>query len=308
MKKEQVVWALILLVAGAYLVVRTTGGHMGRAYVKDRVETVMIEMGDRAGEEVQDSRVINTTSNDPDARLSWPRTIGLWAAALFTLCVFSFLYQDNPFYKFAEAVVVGVSAAYWMVVGFWSTIVPNLIGKLWPTLVRNWAMPGLKDPPEYLYFVPLVLGVLLLWRLMPKGGWISRWPMAFFIGAFAGLRMTAYLQSDFVAQIRNTIQDVLDRMPYGELEVGAIIKAMLIIVGVLSGLVYFFFSVEHKGIVGKTARLGIWFLMITFGAGFGYTVMGRIALFAIRVEFLFDDWLWLIDPQLRRVVASAAGA
>ena len=308
MKKEQVVWALILLVAGAYLVVRTTGGSMGRAYVKDRVETVMIEMGDRAGEEVQDSRVINTTPNDPDARLSWPRTIGLWAAALFTLCVFSFLYQDNPFYKFAEAVVVGVSAAYWMVVGFWSTIVPNLIGKLWPTLVRNWAMPGLKDPPEYLYFVPLVLGVLLLWRLMPKGGWISRWPMAFFIGAFAGLRMTAYLQSDFVAQIRNTIQDVLDRMPYGELEVGAIIKAMLIIVGVLSGLVYFFFSVEHKGIVGKTARLGIWFLMITFGAGFGYTVMGRIALFAIRVEFLFDDWLWLIDPQLRRVVASAAGA
>jgi hypothetical protein len=28
--------------------------------------------------------------------------------------------------------------------------------------------------------------------------------------------------------------------------------------------------------------------------------MGRIALLAIRLEFLLDDWLWLIDPAGRR--------
>ena len=60
-------------------------------------------------------------------------------------------------------------------------------------------------------------------------------------------------------------------------------------------------AVLHKGIVGKTAKVGIWVLMITFGAGFGYTVMGRIALLAIRLEFLFDDWLWLIDPTGQRL-------
>ncbi|MCK5331304.1 MAG: hypothetical protein KAK01_07850, partial [Candidatus Marinimicrobia bacterium] len=76
---------------------------------------------------------------------------------------------------------------------------------------------------------------------------------------------------------------------------------LILILGVLAGLVYFFFSVEHKGFVGKTAKVGIWVLMITFGAAFGYTVMGRIALLAIRLEFLFDDWLWLIDPTLRRL-------
>ena len=41
--------------------------------------------------------------------------------------------------------------------------------------------------------------------------------------------------------------------------------------------------------------------MITFGAGFGYTVMGRIALLAERLQFLFDDWLWLIDPIGKRI-------
>jgi hypothetical protein len=69
---------------------------------------------------------------------------------------------------------------------------------------------------------------------------------------------------------------------------------------VLSALVYFLFSVEHKGIVGRIAKVGTWVLMISFGAAFGYTVMGRIALLAIRFEFLFDDWLWVIDPLMRR--------
>jgi hypothetical protein len=71
---------------------------------------------------------------------------------------------------------------------------------------------------------------------------------------------------------------------------------------VLCCLTYFFFSFEHKGIVGKAARVGIWILMITFGASFGYTVMGRIALLAIRLEFLLDNWLWLIDPTRQRVL------
>ena len=78
-------------------------------------------------------------------------------------------------------------------------------------------------------------------------------------------------------------------------------KNFIIVIGVLSSIVYFFFSIEHKGYVGKTAKLGIWFLMITFGAAFGYTVMGRIALLAIRIEFLLNDWLWLIDPSNIRI-------
>ena len=37
-------------------------------------------------------------------------------------------------------------------------------------------------------------------------------------------------------------------------------------------------------------------------SGFGYTVMGRIALLAARLEFLFDDWLWIIDVSGSRVM------
>jgi len=59
-------------------------------------------------------------------------------------------------------------------------------------------------------------------------------------------------------------------------------------------LIYFFFSAEHKGALGGTAKLGIWFLMVAFGASFGYTVMARISLLIGRMQFLLGDWLRLI--------------
>ena len=90
---------------------------------------------------------------------------------------------------------------------------------------------------------------------------------------------------DFLSQVRNTLVSLAAIDPdTGLFSIWDSIKNLVIIIGVLSALVYFFFSIEHKGVVGKTARLGIWFLMITFGAAFGYTVMGRIALLARRIE------------------------
>lgn len=244
------------------------------------------------------------TAAQPDLyRFSLARTLGVWAAGLFTLAIFSFLYRDNPLYKIAEAVLVGVSAAYWMVVGFWDVIVPNLLGKLLPDPVRNWSMPGLEEDTNLWYLVPLVLGVMLLWRLSPKGNWIARWPLAFIIGTTAGLRLVAFIHGDFLAQINNGILPLY--VKHGDaFNLWDSLKNFFLVFGCLVCLVYFFFSVEHKGVVGKTARVGIWVLMITFGAGFGYTVMGRIALLAIRLEFLFDDFLWLIDPENKRAMLT----
>ena len=48
--------------------------------------------------------------------------------------------------------------------------------------------------------------------------------------------------------------------------------------GTVTGLLYFYFSKEHKGVFGKVTKVGIYFLMISFGASFGFAVMGRISL------------------------------
>ena len=63
--------------------------------------------------------------------------------------------------------------------------------------------------------------------------------------------------------------------------------------GVVTVLVYFFFSAEHKGVVGGVSKIGIWFLMISFGAAFGYTIMGRISILIGRVVYLLGEWIGL---------------
>ncbi len=58
---------------------------------------------------------------------------GAWVAVFLTLAIFSFLYKDNPFYKIAEHIFVGISAGYWTSMFFWTQIQPNLFGRLWPS-------------------------------------------------------------------------------------------------------------------------------------------------------------------------------
>ena len=311
MQRTTAMWAVVMGLAGLFLIYRASTGDMGKAYVKMQAQAV--------DEQHPEGRWQTQTPATPSdywaaeatepgqqrVRFSWWDTLGVWVAAFFTLAILSFMFADNPVYKLAESVVVGVSAAYWMVVGFWEVVVPNLLGKLMPGVIKAWAMPGLEAEPDLLYVVPLTLGVLLLWRLSPKGAWISRWPMAFIIGVFCGLRLVTFIHADFLSQIRNTIIP-LTVFPDQGFMFWDSVRNILLVLGVLVCLVYFFFSIEHKGAVGKTARAGTWVLMITFGAAFGYTVMGRIALLAIRLEFLFDDWLWLVDPNGKRVVEEAA--
>ena len=262
MKRETLIWTLLLGAAGLWVLYRVLTGAMPHPFTAE--------------------------------------SVGVWIGAFFTLCLFSFLYRDNPFYKFAEHAFVGISAAYWMVVGFWTTVVQNLIGKLAPDFTRAHFVPGMKAQAQtdWFYLIPLVLGILLLWRLAPRGGWIGRWPLAFILGTTAGLRLIAYLEVDFMLQIERSIQPFL---AYGggeggptDFNVAESIRNVVTILGTLCALTYFFFSVEQKGVVGKVSRVGIWILMITFGAGFGYTVMGRVALLVGRLQFLFRDWLHVI--------------
>lgn len=237
-----------------------------------------------------------------------------WIGAFLTLSIFSFLYRDNPFYKFAEHLFVGVSAAYWMAIGIWTTLVPNMLCRLWPGMINWFADADCLCPPashvsgydRWIYIVPLVLGILLLMRLSPKGGWISRWSLAFIVGITAGLNIVRYLQSDFILQIHATMFTLLpDWQGFGHFfsnlslaidsPLVKTFSAWVVFFGTFCGLVYFFFSKEHKGWFGRASRFGIWVLMVTFGAGFGYTVMARISLLVGRFRYLFGDWIHLVN-------------
>jgi hypothetical protein len=205
----------------------------------------------------------------------------VWLAAFLTLGIISFLYRDNPWYKLTEAIFVGISAGYWFVVLFWD----NFYGKFWV---------GKGEDP--FLWVGAILGFLMLVRLIPKVGWISRWPLSFIVGATSGLWMMNYFASNVMMQVQATIMPLFsERFGSGyDAEWTAVVGSLIIVIGTFSGLVYFFFSKEHRGAFGATAKVGVFFLMITFGASFGYTVMSRMSLLIGRIDFLLGDWLGMI--------------
>jgi hypothetical protein len=221
--------------------------------------------------------------------------LGIWVGALLSLCIFSFLYKDNPFYKFAEHLFVGVSAGYFIALRFWTVIVPNL----WEPLLKAMAGQGVDAARHGMFaaeqgdyrawlVLPGLLGLLLFTRFVGRLSWMSRWSLALIIGVYAGLKTTGFAQGDFVAQVQASLQPLWVR---GHLWDG--VNAIIFTVGLITSLLYFYYSREHKGTLGVVSRLGILFLMVSFGAGYGYTVMSRVSLLIGRFQYLLDDWMGL---------------
>ncbi len=258
---------------------------------------------------------------------------GYWVGIFLTFCILSFLYKDNPFYKLAEHLFIGVSIGYIIIEQYFSTLHPFLVEKL--------------ADGVWLAIVPLLLCLMMFTKAVSKRlSWVSRYPLAFFVALYAGFAIKT-VQADLGAQMKLSMQDLdaekvnintapedqlgqlpgvtppvakkiverraqvpfhkvddigqLDLTPAqraqldgergsfigldakaaaadGEKDLFRIFSQVLLLLGLLSSLVYFYFSIEQKGPVGKVARFGVWILMIGFGASFGYTVQGRLSL------------------------------
>jgi len=199
---------------------------------------------------------------------------GTWLAAFLTLAAFSFLYKDNPFFRFAESLFAGVSLGYYVGIVLNQTLVPNLFEPLAQNFGTNWDL-----------LVPGLLGLMLYMRSAPRIGWISRYALAIYVAYYIGVDFTRRIHGEVLPQIARTIR------PLNSLEATTLVS-LVFIVGVYSVLVYFFFSKEQNAVTRPIARLGTWFLMISFGAAFGFTVMGRVALLIGRLNFLILDWIY----------------
>ena len=121
----------------------------------------------------------------------------------------------------------------------------------------------------------------MILRLVPSLSWLARFSIAYIVGMISGLKLYSFLNSNILMQVKDLGINT-------EASSWIIFNQLLIIIGVVAGLIYFFFSMEHKGFIGKVSKIGIFYLMIKFGASFGFAVMGRISLLIGRFEELIQ--------------------
>ena len=201
---------------------------------------------------------------------TWGQLAWQGAAAILTLSVFSFLFGDNPFYKFAERLWVGVATGYWTML-------------LYHQGLRDKVIIPIFTQHKWYYLFPVFLGILMWFRLSPKRAFISRYALGFYVGISTGIYIPLAFKAGVFQQVEGTIRPAAAIGGFG-----AGLNFTLALVGVICALIYFFFSKPHTGALGVASKVGIYTLMIGFGAGFALTVMGRVALLVQRVLFMKD--------------------
>ena len=198
--------------------------------------------------------------------------IGIWVGAFYTIGFFTLAIGINPWLRFVESTWVGCVVAYAMLVGIRSTLMlgvePLKIGAVWTV-------------------IPMLIGVLLFSRFVPRYRHFSRWGVALMIGVGMGLGLRGAVDSMLLKQIEATFispiaQDAMTSF-----------NNILIIIMLLTTLSFFVFSFEFKGSSNIILRIGRLSMMAAFGAGFGNTVTFRTNLFIERMMFLLQDWLRL---------------
>jgi hypothetical protein len=198
---------------------------------------------------------------------------GVWIAVGLSLFIYTFLYKDNPFFKLAEHIFVGVSVGYLLTITHYEVMVKKLY------------TPMVHQGNAWLV-IPTVLGFLMLAHLIPRMTWLSRITFAFVLGMSSGVAIPRIISSFILQQVQGTVKPLVTVSESGWMFTLANLNSLLILIGVVSVLFYFFFSIEHTGAVRRVARVGIYFLMVSFGAAFGYTVMARMSLLIGRFDEL----------------------
>jgi hypothetical protein len=195
-------------------------------------------------------------------------SIGVWIAAFCTIFAYSYLVGDNPLFKFAEHLFIGISAAHAVVMGY-----QNIQEMAWKPLIAGKAV----------MLVPLVLGLLLNTRFVKDWSGLSRIPIAFLTGLAAALAIRGALDASFIRQILATMVPITN------------FSVFLTMAMVATTISYFFFTTGSQlAPVRVSAQVGRWVMMVAFGAAFGNTVMARMSLVIGRLQFLFRTWIHLI--------------
>lgn len=204
---------------------------------------------------------------------------------LFTLMVLSYLIGDNPLFRLAIHIFVGVSAGYAASVA-WQHV-------LWPKLFEPLMVGSMQQ--RLLLVVPAVLGLLLFGKLSPRSARLGNPSMAFLVGTAAAVAIGG-------AVFGTVIPQSLASINYFDPSSGSslferLFEGSIFLFGTISTMVYFQFSgratltgIQRSRFINGVAWVGKFFIAVTFGVLFaGAYAAAMTAL----IERMISLWAFL---------------
>jgi hypothetical protein len=211
---------------------------------------------------------------------------------LFTILIFSYLIGDNPLFRIAVYIFVGVSSGYIAAIAWWQVIVPRLLMPLVSAMLAG------SMVEQMIMLVPLLGTLFILMKISPRLAGVARITMAFLVGAGAAVIIAGALIGTLIPQVEATINffdrnaAVARNIDFFELAGnGAIILA-----GAVTSLIYFHFGARQKadgsmrrfGLIEIFAWVGRIFIGITLGAIFAGVFAAALTALIERISSLIN--------------------
>ncbi len=212
--------------------------------------------------------------------------IGLAVGFLLTILIFSYLMGDNPFFRLAIHVFIGVSAAYVAIITINNVLIPRLI------------MPLINGSQgeRLLSIILFIPSIFLFFKVTPLRR-AGNWSVAILVGIGAAAAIGGAITGTLFPQILGTINSV-DPSAYTVTTSrwDQVINGLIIVIGTISTLLYFHFgtqdipgqSDQRLPFIETISKIGKAFLVITFGALYAGVYLSALAALVERLSFLWD--------------------
>jgi len=211
---------------------------------------------------------------------------------LFTILILSYLIGDNPLFRVAVYLFVGIASGYVAAVIWWQVLRPRMIDPLASALLSG----SLTE--QVIALVPLLGFALILMKVSPRLAGIAGIVMAFLVGAGAAVVIAGAVIGTLIPQIEATINLFDPRLAAARniniME--ALGNGAIVLAGVVTTLVYFHFgarpqpdgSMRRFGLIEIIAWVGRIFIGITLGVIFAGVYAAALTALIERISSLIE--------------------
>ena len=210
--------------------------------------------------------------------------VGAAIGTVLTLLVFSYMLGDNPLYRLALHIFLGVLIGY----SFGVVVRDVLVARVLLALSQA----------DYLVFVPIILGILLLAKGVRRQAYVGNMATGLLIGVGTAVALSGALLGTLIPQVAATG----DAMAVGGADISQldgwvlIGQGALVVMGTVCTLMAFSFAArKRRGLAGLWSRLvalaggvGRLFLTSAFAVAFAGALTSALSLLAER-------WYRVID-------------
>ena len=210
---------------------------------------------------------------------------------ILTLMIFSYLIGDNPLFRIAVYLFIGVSSGYAATVVWHYVLVPKLFGPL-------------RDPAQWrVLLIPLLLSFSLFAKLSPRISWIGNFAMAVLVGVGAAAALGGALLGTLIPQVQASM-DAFDVRAAGGVSNAflMLIEGIVMLVGTVFTLASFHFSAQRAAdgtpkrnrLFEGIAWIGRIFIAVTFGVLFAGVYMAALTAMIERLSSMINSIRQLI--------------